>query len=142
MPSSLISTGAAILGLCALALASAGDFNGDGKMDLLVLPIAGAPVLLKNETTSQNSWLGLQLRGVQSNRDAIGATVTVESCRQKQADTVRSGRSYLSRNDPRLHFGMGNCKQLDRVTIQWPTGKTQVVKDLLLNRYMTIEEPK
>ena len=118
------------------------DFNNDGKMDLLVLPIAGSPVLLKNDTPEGNNWLGLQLRGTQSNRDAIGATVTLEACGQKQFDAVRSGGSYLSRNDLRLHFGLGSCKQLDRATVQWPSGKIQVVNNLPLNRYAVLEEPK
>ncbi|MBV9938991.1 MAG: CRTAC1 family protein [Acidobacteriaceae bacterium] len=121
---------------------AAADFNNDGKVDLLVLPIAGLPVLLRNDTLDKNNWLGLQLRGTRSNRDAIGATVTVESCGQKQSDAVRSGGSYLSRNDWRLHFGVGPCRQVDRVTIQWPTGKMQTINSLPLNRYVTIEEPK
>ncbi len=121
---------------------AAADFNNDGRMDLLVLPIAGSPVLLRNDTPDKNSWLGLQLRGTQSNRDAIGATVMVQSCGQKQSDAVRSGGSYLSRNEGRLHFGIGSCKGVDRVTIQWPTGRTQAVNNLPLNRYVTIEEPK
>ena len=58
----------------------AGDFDNDGKMDLLVLPIAGSPVLLKNETASDNGWVGFTLRGTKCNRDAIGAGVTIEAC--------------------------------------------------------------
>ena len=111
-------------------------------MDLLILPIAGSPVLLKNDTPEKNNWLGLQLRGTRSNRDAIGAIATIVSCGQKQSDAVRSGGSYLSRSDTRLHFGAGPCQQIEQATIQWPTGKTQVVNSLPLNRYITIEEPK
>ena len=118
------------------------DFNNDGKMDLLILPIAGSPVLLKNDTPEKNNWLGLQLRGTRSNRDAIGAIATIVSCGQKQSDAVRSGGSYLSRSDTRLHFGVGPCQQIEQATIQWPTGKTQMVNNLPLNRYITIEEPK
>jgi hypothetical protein len=82
-----------------------GDYDNDGKLDVVVLPIAGQPLLLKNETGNANSWIGLRLRGTRGNRDAIGATVMVEACGKRQYDTVRNGGSYISANDPRLHFG-------------------------------------
>ncbi len=119
-----------------------GDFNNDGRMDLIVLPIAGAPVLLRNDTVNANAWLGLKLVGTRGNRDAIGAKVTVEACGQRQSDEVRSGGSYISRNDPRLHFGLGACTKPDRVTIRWPTGETQVISGPAVNRYLTVEEAK
>ncbi len=118
------------------------DFNNDGKMDLIVLPIAGPPVLLRNDTTESNSWLGLSLRGTRSNRDAIGAEVTLEACGQKQTASVRNGGSYISRNDPRLHFGLGVCPKIDRLTIRWPKGNTQLLSAVPVNRYVRIEEPK
>ncbi len=58
-----------------------------------------------------------------------------------QFDTVRNGGSYLSRNDPRLHFGLGTCNKIDRVTIKWPRSGAQVVTDVAVNAYRTIEEP-
>jgi hypothetical protein len=119
-----------------------GDFNNDGKMDLVVLPISGSPVLLRNDTADNNAWVGLKLRGTRSNRDAIGAEVTVESCGHTQTDSVRNGGSYLSRNDPRLHFGLGACSTVNRVTIRWPTGKTQLLNAVPLTKYVEIEEPK
>jgi hypothetical protein len=107
-----------------------------------VLPIAGRPLLFQNVTTNSNYWVGLYLRGTRSNRDAIGASVQVASCGKTQFDTVRNGGSYLSRNDPRLHFGMGACSKVDRVTIKWPRGTVQVLNELPVNRYSTIEEPR
>jgi enediyne biosynthesis protein E4 len=120
----------------------AGDFNNDGRIDVAVLPIAGRPLLFQNETANSNYWVGLHLRGTRSNRDAIGASVQVAYCGKIQFDTVRNGGSYLSRNDPRLHFGMGTCSKVDRVTIKWPRGTVQVVNELPVNRYTTIEEPR
>ncbi len=120
----------------------AGDYNNDGKEDLLILPISGSPVLLRNDTSDQNAWLGLELRGTKSNRDAIGAAVAVEACGQRQWDEVRNGGSYISRNDPRLHFGLGGCGKVDKVTIKWPRGAIQTLTDVPVNRYLTIEEPK
>ena len=120
-----------------------GDFNNDGKMDLLILPISGSPVLLRNDTATTGSWVGLTLRGTRGNRDAIGASVELEACGQRQIDSVKSGGSYLSRNDPRLHFGLGACNKIDRLTVRWPgSAATQVLTKVPLNQYVTIEEPK
>ncbi len=120
----------------------AGDFDNDGRIDVLLLPISGQPLLLQNKTEGTGSWVGLHLRGTRRNRDAIGASVRVQSCGKTQFDTVRNGGSYLSRNDPRLHFGIGACTKVDRVNITWPGGAVQVLNELALNRYTTIEEPR
>jgi hypothetical protein len=120
---------------------AAGDFNDDGKIDLLALPIAGAPVLLENRSPGSNHWTGFRLRGRRSNRDAIGAQVQIEHCGQSQFDTVRNGGSYLSRNDPRLHFGLGKCGRVDRVNIRWPDGRRQMIEHPAIDRYVAIEEP-
>jgi hypothetical protein len=120
----------------------AGDFDNDGRIDVAVLPIAGQPLLLQNTTSNSNSWAGLYLRGTISNRDAIGSSVEIHYCGNKQFDTVRNGGSYLSRNDPRLHFGLGTCTSVDRVTIKWPRGTVQVLNGLPVDRYTTVEEPR
>ncbi len=119
-----------------------GDFDNDGKMDVAVLPISGQPLLLKNKTTNENAWLGLRLRGTYSNRDAIGARVVVDACGSRQDDDVRNGGSYISGNDPRLHFGLGACSKVDSVTIKWPRGGTQIEKNLPVNKYSVIEEKR
>ena len=116
------------------------DFNNDGKMDVLVLPIAGQPLLFANKTANDNSWVGLKLRGTRSNRDAVGASVAIEYCGKKQFDTVRNGGSYISGNDPRLHFGLGACARVDKVTVKWPRGTAQVFSDVAVNKYSTLEE--
>lgn len=119
---------------------AAGDFNNDGKLDLVVLPISGQPLLLENETSNANSWIGMRVRGTRSNRDAIGASIRIEACGMMQFDTVRNGDSYLSHNDSRIHFGLGSCTKVDRVTINWPRGGIQVLKNVPVNRYIEIEE--
>jgi hypothetical protein len=119
---------------------AAGDFDNDGRMDVVVLPIAGQPLLLQNKTANSNSWIGLSLHGTRSNRDAIGSSVQIGFCGKTQFDTVRNGGSYLSRDDPRLHFGLGTCAKVDRVTIKWPSGMIQVLNEPSVNRYTTIEE--
>lgn len=118
----------------------AGDFDNDGRVDVAVLPIAGSPLLLHNESVNSDSWVGLQLRGRKSNRDAIGASVQISACGVTQFDTVRNGGSYLSRNDPRLHFGLGTCGKIERVTVKWPRGGTQILTNVPVNGYYVIEE--
>lgn len=117
-----------------------GDFNDDGKPDIVALPVDGRPILLENRTQTRHAWAGFRLLGRQSNRDALGARVEIQSCGKRQFATLRNGGSYLSRDDPRLHFGLGSCGRLDEVTIVWPSGKVQKQKGLAVNRYLTIEE--
>ncbi len=117
------------------------DFNNDGRMDVVVLPIAGTPVLLENNTPTANAWLGLKLVGKQSNRGGIGAEVQIEHCDKVQFDRVRNGGGYLSRNDGRLHFGLGACRKVDRVVVRWPRGKVQILEDVTINQYVTVVEP-
>jgi hypothetical protein len=121
----------------------AGDVDNDGKIDLLVLPISGTPVLLRNQTASAGSWIGLSLRGLKSNRDGIGAEVRVTACGREQTSFVRNGGSYISKNDSRIHFGLGACPAVDRVSVKWPNSTSeQVVAHVDVNRYSTIEETK
>ncbi len=118
----------------------AGDFNDDGKIDLAVLPVAGPPLLLENQTDAQSHWIGFDLRGRPGHRDAIGAKVRLRACGTVQFETVRNGGSYLSVNDPRLHFGLGACASIDRVEIDWPGGRSQVVEHIAPDRYVTVRE--
>lgn len=120
---------------------AAADFNNDGKMDLIVLPISGTPVLLRNDTANQNHWIGFQLHGTRSNRDGIGAKVSLQACGQKQFEEMRNGGSYVSHNDSRLHFGLGGCTNIDRLTVRWPSGTLQEVASPRPDKYVLIEEP-
>lgn len=120
---------------------SAGDFNNDGRMDLVVLPIAGTPVLLENRTEPQRHWIGLDLRGRVGNRDGIGALVSMDACGSSQTEAVRNGGSFLSVDDPRIHFGLGSCATVDRLRIRWPGGRVQVLENVAADRYLTVEEP-
>jgi len=120
---------------------AAGDFNNDGRIDLVVLPVAGSPLMLENRTQSSSHWIGLDLRGRAGNRDAIGAHVRVQACGGTQVEVVRNGGSYLSVDDPRLHFGLGSCGTLERLRIRWPAGRVQILENIAVDRYLTVEEP-
>lgn len=122
--------------------ACAADFDNDGRMDFVVLPIAGAPLLLANRTSANHGWVGFSLTGTRGSRDALGARLQVEACGRKWFDSVRNGGGYISRNDPRLHFGLGSCAKVDQVSIDWPSGKRQVIKNPAINRYTAVREPE
>ena len=121
--------------------AATADFDNDGRVDIVVLPISGAPMLLTNRTENRNSWIGFSLAGTRGNRDALGARVQIEGCGRKWFDTMRNGGSYLSRSDPRLHFGLGSCAVVEQASIVWPSGKRQVLKNPAIDTYLTIREP-
>jgi hypothetical protein len=135
----------ALAGLDKLPLASRrgvafGDVNNDGKVDILILNVAGPPTLLINRTESANHAVLFKLVGTNSNKAAIGARVTVIAGGLSQIDEVRSGSSYCSQNDLRLHFGLGKEAAMNTVEIAWPSGKKESYRDLPTDFIYTIEE--
>jgi enediyne biosynthesis protein E4 len=119
-----------------------GDFNNDGAVDVLVAVNDAAPVLLRNNLGNQNHWLGINLRGTKSNPDGIGARVAYQAGDLKRERTKVGGGSFLSSHDPRMVLGMGKRTRIDWVEIKWPqpSGKTERVTELPLDRYVTIVE--
>lgn len=105
--------------------AAFGDFDNDGAIDVLVMNMGGSPSLLRNGLRSGNHWLKVELQGTVSNRSAIGATVIVRAGEWRQADAVLSQSSYVSHNDPRLHFGLGDRVAADSIEVHWPSGATE-----------------
>ena len=89
---------------------------------------------------SSNHWITLQLIGTRSNRLAIGAKVRVVSGDLSQIEEVRSGGSYLSQNDLRVHFGLGGAAKVDRVEIRWPSGGTETLQNLAPDRIYVVKE--
>jgi hypothetical protein len=116
-----------------------GDYDNDGDIDVLVVNMDDRPTLLRNDTAGGH-WITIRLEGTQSNRDGIGARVTVEAGGARQTAEVRSGGSYLSSNDVRAHFGLGAARQVDRLTIRWPSGRVDTVTGLLSNRFYVARE--
>ena len=99
-----------------------------------------APSLLHSRTRSQNHWILVQLEGVKSNRSAIGARVTCVTGSLRQTDEVRSGGSFFSQNDLRLHFGLGDARRVDLLEIRWPDGSVERIRDLAVDRIVTVKE--
>ena len=118
---------------------AAGDFDSDGRIDVLIANLDAPPTLLRGSAATGN-WLLLDLRGTTSNRSAIGARATVVTGDLRQVREVRSGGSYQSHSDLRLHFGLGEHGLADIVTIRWPDGMEQVLKAVPANQVLRIEE--
>lgn len=119
--------------------AAFGDYDNDGDIDVLVVNIDDRPTLLRNDT-SGGHWITMRLQGVKSNRDGIGAKVTVVAGGRRQIAEVRAGGSYVSHNDMRLHFGLGAEITVDRVEIRWPSGLTERVGMLKADRIYEARE--
>ena len=115
------------------------DFDNDGDVDIVVTNIDGFPELLRNDGGSRKHFLSLRLVGTRSNRDGVGARVQVKTGTTIQMREVRSGGSFMSHNDFRLHFGLGEAQAAD-VVIRWPNGQTQELRKLKANRFYTVKD--
>ena len=102
--------------------------------------IGKTPTLLINQSGYQNHRVLFKLVGSKSNRMAIGSRVTVKAGKLTQMNEVRAGGSYLSSNDPRLHFGLAEESKMDEVTIRWPSGKVETLRDLPSDFIYTVVE--
>jgi hypothetical protein len=121
-----------------------GDFDNDGRLDVLVANCGEAPVLLRNQAGQGNRWLGLRLRGTVANPDAIGARITWTAGGVKRSRLKSAGGSYLSAHDPRDVLGIGTAEKVDLLEIRWPAPSKRVdrFENLAPNRYLTIIEGK
>jgi enediyne biosynthesis protein E4 len=123
-----------------------GDFDNDGDLDVVVNVVNGMPQLLRCDSSSGNNWIKLKLIGTKSNRSGIGARVSCstifpgESKPHTQIDEVRSGGSYFSQSDLRLHFGLGKAEKVDLIEVRWPSGQVDTLKNSSVNVLLTIKE--
>ena len=118
-----------------------GDIDNDGAIEIAINNQDETPSLLKQRMRPPGHWVLLQLTGGKSNRSAIGARVNLTAAGHAQYGEVRSGGSYLSQNDLRLHFGLGEAARIDRLEIAWPSGRSQVLRDQAADRILQIREP-
>lgn len=116
-----------------------GDLFNDGHLEALVNNMNEPPSLYYN-TAPVGNFVSLQLVGVKSNRAALGAIVTLEQNGDRREQEVRSGGGYISQNDLRLHFGLGNAQKADTIVIRWPSGAVEILKDLPGNQYYVVRE--
>jgi hypothetical protein len=121
-----------------------GDYDNDGRLDVLVANNGEAPVLLKNNAGEGHHWVGLRLQGTKCNRDAIGAVVTWSAGGVRRSRTRNAGGSYLSSHDPREVLGLGSAPKVDWIEIRWPrpSGTVERLQSVPVDRYLTIVEGK
>jgi hypothetical protein len=117
-----------------------GDVDNDGDIDVIVNDLDGPPQLLRNDGGNRNNSVLVKTIGVKSNKDGIGARVKVVSNDLIQVDEVRSGGSYLSQNDLRLHFGLEKWAAVDLIEVRWPSGVVDRVTGVRANEVVTIKE--
>jgi len=99
-----------------------GDLWNDGRISAVISNMNALPSLLVNQVQTRNHWIGMKLQGTKSNRDAIGAKITLKAGSRTSVDEVRSGSSYDSNSDIRLHFGLGSATRVDSLQVRWPNG--------------------
>jgi hypothetical protein len=122
--------------------AAFGDLNNDGSIDVVVLDMDGPPQLLLNVSANHNHRALFKLVGTKSNKMAIGAKVSVTAGKITQTAEVHAGGSYLSSNDPRVHFGLASEGTMSQVEIRWPMGQKEILKDVPADFIYTITEGK
>jgi hypothetical protein len=117
-----------------------GDLDNDGRLDLVINDLDGKAQILHNEYPNPGNWLLVKLKGRSPNTDAIGALVTARTKKGSQLRLVRSGTSYLSQDDMRQHFGLGQEALVDSLEVQWPDGTTSVMKDVRANQIVEVRQ--
>ena len=115
-----------------------GDFDRDGRLDLVISVLGERPVLLHNVSSGPNGWIVLRLIGAASTREGIGARVRAGS----QWNHMTTAVGYASSSDYGVHFGLGSAKTLDRIEIRWPSGTTQTLDNVPANQVLTVTETK
>ena len=124
-----------------------GDYDNDGDIDIAVNCVNAIPQLLRCDSTLNRNWIKIKLSGVKSNRSGIGSRVIVTAKTKPDAekplvqmDELRSGGSYFSQNDLRMHFGLDQASKVDMVEIRWLSGQVDQFKNLDVNQLYVMQE--
>jgi hypothetical protein len=116
------------------------DYDNDGDLDIVVANMNDRPALLRCDRRDSNHWVMFKLRGRKSNRDGIGARITVRTGELKQLWEVKTAVSIFSASDPRAHFGLGSAAVIDEVTVNWPSGEIQRFENVATDCHYLIDE--
>ena len=117
-----------------------GDLFNRGKLDIVVENLIGSPMILEAKSNPANHWVSFELEGSPANRLALNARVRVTAGKTQQVGEVRSGGSYLSQSDLRLHFGLGSASRIDKVEVIWPNGGSQVFENVVGDRFYHLKQ--
>lgn len=117
-----------------------GDFNNDGRTDVLIVDYEGPPMLLENRSRTRHHWLSLDLRCAAPNVFAYGARAAGYAGDEVWAAEVSPASSYLSSSDPRIHWGLGPFERLEKLVIRWPSGKKQSFENVGADQFLQISE--
>ena len=117
-----------------------GDFDNDGDVDIVINNMNDVPSLLRCDRKNSNHWIKVRLVGTRSNRSGIGARMKCVTGDLVQIDEVRSGGSYLSHNDLRIHFGLGAAENVDLLEVRWPSGQIDSFRNLAVDRIVVAKE--
>jgi len=120
--------------------AAFGDLDNDGNIDVVVGDLDGSPMVLRNEGDKTNHWITFEFVATKGNPLAIGTRVKVTTGKIVQSEEIRSGGSYLSQNDLRVHFGLGSATKIDSIEIRWPTGKVETLRDIAADKFYAVLE--
>lgn len=120
--------------------AAFGDFNNDGKIDIVVSALNAHPHLLLNNSRNHNHWVILKLVGVQSNHDGLGTKIKITTSNGAQYNHATTAVGYNSSSDKRVHFGLGNATMIDKIELAWPSGAKQVMANVKADQIITVVE--
>jgi enediyne biosynthesis protein E4 len=122
--------------------AAFGDFNNDGKIDIVVTALNDKPQILMNTTANGNHWIILKLVGTKDNRDGLGTRVKITTSEGVQFNEATTAVGYSSSSDKRVHFGLGKASVVDKLELWWPTGVKQVLTQVKVDQVLTVVEGK
>src|SRR5580700_2054157 len=134
------SAGAGITAASSSRGLAVGDLRNDGRISVVVSNMNAQPSLLVNQVRYPNHWIAFKTVGTASNRDGIGARITIHAGKRILADEIRSGSSYVSNNDMRVHFGLGPATKIDSVAVRWPNGRLETFDDLSVDVIHILKE--
>jgi hypothetical protein len=119
-----------------------GDFNHDGKLDVVVTALSAPAEIWMNDSPGANHWLELKLEGTKSNRDGIGARIRISTAGHEQFNHMSTAAGYASSSAGPVHFGLGQPNKVDEIEIRWPSGIKQVLKDVPADQILRVKESR